>query len=142
MNALHLRRGAAAAAVLATATLLFSGQAPARSATTAPTVADRVFTEPEDGINVKAGQLFLVALAANPSTGYRWKASSPSDAAIVAYKGSAYRAVRTGMMGAPGEEIFVYQARKPGSGVLLLEYLAPGTNAVGKTVRFHLTVAD
>ncbi len=91
MNALHFHRGAAAAAVLAAATLVLSGRTPARSATTAPAVADRVFTEPEDGINVKAGQLFLVALAANPSTGYHWKASSPSDAAIATYKGSAYR---------------------------------------------------
>jgi len=140
MNQPRTKRALTAAYAACSALALIVGARPALSAT-APAVADRVFTDPTATINVKADQIFLVALAANPSTGYHWKADAPAASSVVAYKGSAYRAVRNGMMGAPGEEIFVYQARGSGDATISLEYLAPGTNAVGKTVRFHVAAA-
>jgi len=114
---------------------------PAPSPSPVPRVADRVFTDPAQSVQVRAGQIFLIALAANPSTGYRWVVATPPDAPVADLKGSAYQAVHSGLMGAPGQDVFVCFARGAGTTTIALNYVAPGRETtVGKTVRFRVVV--
>jgi inhibitor of cysteine peptidase len=142
MNASLGRLVAASTVFLAVCALALGAPPAALSSSSPPAVVDRVFADPSEALAVKTGQLFLISLAANPSTGYHWKVSTPPDASVVTFKGSAYHAVKSGLMGAPGEELFVYQAHGAGDAVIALDYVAPGTNAVvAKTVRFRVVVA-
>jgi predicted secreted protein len=139
MNARFSRR--LLAAVLCGAALTLAASLDARSSSPQQGVAGQVFSDPSEAATVKAGQLFLISLAANPSTGYHWKPSNAPDASVVTFKGSAYHAVKTGLMGAPGEQLFVYEAHGAGNAAIVLDYVAPGTNAtVAKTVHFRIVV--
>jgi predicted secreted protein len=105
-------------------------------------VADTVYTDPATPIHVTAGQLFMIALARNPGTGYSWRASTAPNPNVVTMTGSAFLAGKSGLMGAPGQQIFVYAAHAAGGATIALDDVAPGRNAtVAKTVRFKIVVA-
>ena len=111
----------------------------ARSAPTVPSV-DSVFSDPANPIEVVQGQLFLIAQASNPSTGYHWNVSLPAGSAVVTFKGSVYRAGCTGVVGAPGEQLFVFEANAAGDATITLDYVAPGNSTVvGKTAAFKVS---
>jgi predicted secreted protein len=113
-----------------------------RSEAATKRVADRVYTDPATPINVQTGQLFLVALATSPGTGHHWKVASAPDAGVAVLRGTAYEASKTGLMGAPGQEIRVYQAMGTGSTTISLNYVSPGSEkTVGKSVQFKVVVA-
>jgi predicted secreted protein len=114
----------------------------APGAPTQARVAERVFGDPAKPIEVQAGQLFLVALAANPSTGYHWTVATPPDAHVVVLRGAAYQATKMGLMGAPGQELRVYEAVGAGKATISLNYVSPGSEqTVGKTVQFKVVAA-
>ena len=76
-------------------------------------------------VAVKAGQTFVVRLAANPSTGFQWYLlSGPNPFQLVGRKYQP-RPARPGVVGAGGEEIFTFKATGAGSGFLRLYYIRP-----------------
>ena len=105
-------------------------------------VADTVYTDPATPIHVTAGQLFMIALARNPGTGYSWRVSTAPNPNVVTMTGSAFLPGKGGLMGAPGQQIFVYAAHASGGATVALDNVAPGRDAtVAKTVRFKVVVA-
>jgi predicted secreted protein len=107
-----------------------------------PGVAGQVFADPATPIDLQAGQLFIISLVANPSTGYHWTAAQAPDAAVAVLRGTAYQALTTGLMGAPGQELRVYEAIGPGKTTISLNYVSPGSDhTVGKSVQFNVVVA-
>jgi predicted secreted protein len=103
-------------------------------------VVDHVFADPSAPIVVHAGQLFLIAQEANPSTGYHWVASPSPDPAVAVLRGTSFMAT-SGLVGAPGREIRVYEATGPGSTSIVLAYVPPGNGAKpAKHVTFAVTV--
>ena len=94
------------------------------------------------GVALKPDDDFLVALPANPTTGYSWTVRV-SDKNIVSAEGSAYKSPTGKAMGAGGEQVFGFEAVHAGSATITLEYRRPwekGTKAA-QTVTIRVQVA-
>jgi inhibitor of cysteine peptidase len=95
----------------------------------APAIADpvntTVNTDPSQTVTVKKGQEFLIALPSNPTTGYSWTAK-PSNADVSVF-GSAYQAKPAGrtIVGAGGEQIWVFEAMQAGTAKVVFSYSRP-----------------
>jgi inhibitor of cysteine peptidase len=89
-------------------------------------------------IKVAVGDEFVIALPANPSTGYTWTASSDPDVTFV-----SSRQVSGGSQpGSPGTQQLTFRGTHPGTSTLELEY-ARSFEASGppaKTAKFPVTV--
>jgi inhibitor of cysteine peptidase len=77
-----------------------------------------VFSE-GDSVTVKNGQEFVIALTANPSTGYTWDAG-PND--NVQYLSSKQVNASGAAIGAAGTQELTFKAIKTGSSTLELAY--------------------
>ena len=93
-----------------------------------------------DSISVSNGDTFVIALDANPSTGYSWEAEANTNVEFVSSKqvqGSSKA------IGAGGTQQLTFKAVKTGSSTLTLHYLRPfdppGT-APAQTEDFPVTV--
>jgi len=73
-----------------------------------------VFQDPGIPIKVQPDDEFSISLTSNPSTGYLWKMTLPEGDKTVTFLGSDHVVSQTGMMGAPGQEIFKFKATTPG----------------------------
>ena len=141
MSIERLRTCWAIAAVVA-ATLLCRSAALAVEAPPFAGVADQVFNDAASPVVVRAGQLFVIVLDANPSTGYHWKATSDPDGGVATLRGTTFLPSAAGMMGAPGKELRIYEAVGPGTTTIPLSYVPPGTGgsgANGGNAARHLT---
>jgi len=108
-------------------------------------VAERVFTDPATPVIVRAGQLFVIVVDTNPSTGYHWIASSEPDGGVVTFRGASYMPSATGLIGALGKELRIYEAVGPGSTTIPLYYMPPGTQGGPEqraTFKVTVTPAD
>ncbi len=131
----------AACAIVASAWLFLTCNAVARAGGATVPVADTVATDPAKSIEVSAGQLFLIALPHSPGTGYSWRVSAAPNPSLVTMTGSSFLAGKTGLMGAPGLEIFVYAAHAAGATTISLDDVAPGRDAtVAKTLHFKVVI--
>jgi len=84
--------------------------------------------EPDDAdapISVSVGAQFVVALAANVTTGYSWELDDPGDTVIVQFVDKQYVAPGTDVLGAGGKECWTFQALAEGSTTLGLGYRRP-----------------
>jgi inhibitor of cysteine peptidase len=91
-----------------------------------------------DEISVKEGEEFVVALPANPSTGYAWTAAKNPDVTYV-----SSRQVQGGSQpGAPGMQELDFRADHTGSSTLELVYSRSFEPDVppAKTAEFAVTV--
>jgi len=105
-----------------------------------PRVVDRVFGDPSAPVLAHAGQLFLISQEANPSTGYHWVANPAPDPAVVVLRGVAFMTT-SGLVGAPGREVRVYEATGSGTASVALAYMPPGRGGkAAKQVTFTVTV--
>lgn len=92
-----------------------------------------------DSIKAKVGDEFVVALEANPTTGYEWTAADNPDVTFVSSKQVQ---PSNGMMGAPGTQRLTFRATKAGTTTLVLNYarsFEPDVPPV-QTERFPVTV--
>jgi inhibitor of cysteine peptidase len=76
-------------------------------------------------LNVAVGQEFTVTLASNATTGYHWELAAPLDEAVVKLVNSEYQTPETSALGAPGQEIWTFQAVGKGQTVIDLKYVRP-----------------
>ena len=92
-----------------------------------------------DSITVKDGQEFVIALTANPSTGYTWSAG-PND--NVKYMSSKQVNASSGAIGAAGTQELKFTAIKTGSNTLELAYARQFEGGVppAETVSFPVEV--
>jgi predicted secreted protein len=76
-------------------------------------------------IRVLAGKQFSITLAANRTTGYSWRLAAPLDPALLKQISEEYQAADSGAVGAPGEEVWTFEAVGKGALKLDFEYLRP-----------------
>lgn len=123
-------------------------------ATPAALAANKVVTDADNGgeVHLKLGDTLTVRLSANPSTGYMWYILPKSTPLMKLVKqmeaepGPAERpAAGSGEsvrpLGRPILQVFVFEARRPGQGVLLLHYVRSWEKPVADEERFELRVA-
>jgi inhibitor of cysteine peptidase len=91
-----------------------------------------------DDISVSDGEEFVVALPANPSTGYAWTAADNPDVTFV----SSHQVAGGSQPGAPGTQELTFRADHSGQSTLKLAYarsFEPGVPPV-KTAQFPVSV--
>ncbi len=76
-------------------------------------------------IEVEAGQEFAVTLESNPTTGYRWRLAEPLDRDILELVTSEFERPKTDLVGAGGEEVWTFRAKRSGETVVRLERVRP-----------------
>ena len=101
--------------------------------------------ESDDGstLSLSPGQVLLVRLPSNPTTGYRWKVVA-IDEVVLKQVGEAeftpYQTGRIPLAGAGGTELFRFRAVGPGKTTLRLEYVRPWEKGVPAVKQYALLV--
>lgn len=122
-----------------------SGESESPSTTPTPTVA---------GVNVGAsdsggektlavGDLLIVTLDSNATTGYSWNLSEISDAAIIRYVSDEYVAPEQSdppVVGAPGQEVWTFEALAAGTAAISMRYIQPWMPDADPAETFDITV--
>jgi inhibitor of cysteine peptidase len=80
---------------------------------------------PARPLEAKAGDRFALTLESNPATGYRWYLDRRPDPNVVRMVSSEYRPSPQPLAGAPGTEVWTFEAYAPGSATLAFEYRRP-----------------
>jgi predicted secreted protein len=83
------------------------------------------FEDPGVPIKIFPDEEFSIALASNPSTGFRWKMTLPEEQKIVKLLGSEHVTSQEVMPGVPGEEVFTFRALAPGETKIDFVYERP-----------------
>jgi len=93
-------------------------------------------------VQVAAGDLFMVTLCSNPTTGFQWSESAQvSDQAVLQQTDHKFvPAQEKGIVGAPGREVWTFKALKRGSSTISMEYSRPWENGEKGGWTFSLTV--
>jgi inhibitor of cysteine peptidase len=91
-----------------------------------------------DDISVAEGDEFVIAIAANPSTGYSWSAADNPDVTFE----SSRQVERANRPGAGGTQELTFRAAKQGTTTLVLDYTRPFEPDAppAKSARFPVTV--
>lgn len=122
-----------------------SGESESPSTTPTPTVA---------GVNVGAsdsggektlavGDLLIVTLDSNATTGYSWNLSEISDAAIIRYVSDEYVAPEQSdppVVGTPGQEVWTFEALAAGTAAISMRYIQPWMPDADPAETFDITV--
>lgn len=86
---------------------------------------DRTLRESDNGqtVTVSVGQHLRIELNSNQSTPYRWVVRTAPDAAVLIPVGEpTYLRSKSDKLGAPGHEVFEFQAVAPGTTTIALAY--------------------
>jgi len=97
-------------------------------------------TESGKQIELSAGDSLVVTLDSNPSTGFSWSLAGISDGAVIEKVGNEYRAPETQLIGAGGQEIWMFKALEKGSTTIELKYSRPWETGVEPAETFIVTV--
>jgi len=92
-------------------------------------------------VEVAIGGSVIVTLDSNASTGFQWALVNISDEAVLEKAANTYEAPEdTGIVGAPGKEIWTFSALKKGTSTISMEYSQPWPNGTKAAETFDLTV--
>lgn len=96
---------------------------------------------PDSGtvINETLGATFAVELSQSPSTGYAWKPAGGTAASLVELIDQDTE-TEGDAPGSPGTITFAYRASAEGSGTLVFDEFAPGSQKASDTVTFEVSV--
>lgn len=104
-----------------------------------------VLSEADSGreIRVKPGQRIEIRLESNPSTGYRWEIATGTGTRSVEFRTRSYEEPDDDLVGAAGQEVFVFQAIGDAE-VVRLEYIRPFDDPVipERVVEYIIRVDD
>jgi inhibitor of cysteine peptidase len=92
--------------------------------------------------DVAVGDTFTVTLCSNPSTGFSWSEAAKIDdpAVVQQVEHKVIPPGQTGVVGAPGQEMWTFKALKAGTATLSMEYGRPWEGGEKGEWTFALTV--
>jgi inhibitor of cysteine peptidase len=104
-------------------------------------MATITLTRAEDGksIEVQVGDLIIVSLDENPTTGFRW-AVDKSDEDVAALLSSEYAAAPGSKVGRGGRRVVTFQVRKAGISTIQLKRWRAWEGDSSITQRFSVTL--
>ena len=92
-------------------------------------------------VEIAVGGSLTVTLESNATTGFQWELASISDQAVLEKQSNTFEAPEdTGMVGAPGKEVWTFKALKKGSSTISMEYSQPWEGGTKAAETFSLTV--
>ncbi len=120
------------------------GSLPSESEAVTPTVSGEplVFQDPGVPIEVQPGDEFSIALASNPSTGFRWKMTLPEGVQPVTFLGSQHVVADTVMPGVPGTEVFKFKAAAEGEVQAAFVYERPWETITAPTRKIFTILVE
>ncbi len=120
-------------ALLAFLAIAFSSQA--------AIAATKVVTDADKGgeVHLKVGDTLEVRLKSNPSTGFMWYVHKESTSLLKLLRQTTDEAEKPGA-GQPVLQIFQFEARQRGSGILLLHYVRSWEKPAPDEERFQIHV--
>lgn len=89
------------------------------------------YDDPGEAIEVEEGLRFSIVLESNPTTGYQWRLAEPLDGEILGLVSAVFEKKGGGhaegeeVVGAPGEEVWTFEALGKGEAEIRLEYVRP-----------------
>jgi len=100
--------------------------------------------ESTNPIQCEAGRPFAIRLESNRTTGYQWDLAEPLDGRILKLANSEYKAPDSTRLGAPGEEVWTFQAVGKGRTKIAMKYARPWEKnaAPARTAVFDVTVRE
>jgi inhibitor of cysteine peptidase len=96
-----------------------------------------------DAGSIKTGDVIVVTVASNPTTGFKWELAGISEPAVIAQDGDPeYVPPETSALGAGGQEIWRFKALKKGTSLISLAYSRPweGGEKAERTLEISVTV--
>jgi inhibitor of cysteine peptidase len=99
------------------------------------------YSDPGTPITNAVGQEFLIALEANPTTGYQWQLSKPLEPALKLEE-TSYSPEEGQVVGSGGTQYWRFEGVAPGTATVTLNYLKPWEKDVApaKTESFTVNV--
>jgi inhibitor of cysteine peptidase len=94
--------------------------------------------DPTQITRVRVGDEFVIALAANPTTGYTWQVDADPD--YLELLGQEFERGGQGI-GAGGQEVFTFRAVGKSETELVCTYRRPWDKATHDTKRFRVVIA-
>jgi inhibitor of cysteine peptidase len=94
-------------------------------------------------IEVAAGDLLVITLGSNPTTGFGWQLSVPIDEDLLAFIESRYEPgenAEQGMVGAAGNEVWTFKALTKGETTISMEYSRPWEGGEKAAQTFEVAV--
>ena len=103
--------------------------------------ATRVMTDGDKGgsVHIKTGEALEVRLKSNPSTGYMWYVQSGSTPLLRLVHESQTEPAKPGV-GRPVFQVFRFEAKRPGEGVLLMHYVRSWEKPAADDEQFQIHV--
>lgn len=102
-----------------------------------------VYTDPADTVQVKVGESFWISLESNPTTGYKWQFGTPVDTTLLKLSEQKYVPDPNPekLMGRGGRDHWLFEAIKPGSAGISLQYLRPwDSTSMERSVEFRVEI--
>lgn len=94
-------------------------------------------------VNTKGGHEIVATLPSNPTTGYQWQLMKPLAETTVKLVSHVYRVPQTGLVGAGGQEIWIFRTMGPGETEVALGYVRSWEKGVPpvniRTIRLRVT---
>jgi inhibitor of cysteine peptidase len=81
-----------------------------------------VFSDPLIPVEISAGSRFTIELDSNATTGYSWVIMTPMNDPVIRLVKSDYINPQTGLTGAGGKQIWVFEAVQTGTTTISLAY--------------------
>ena len=94
-------------------------------------------------VTIDAGQMLVLTLESNPTTGFRWELSEPIDENLLALIETRYEpgvVAGTGLVGAGGTEAWTFETLTVGATTITMEYSRPWDDCEKAVETFEITV--
>lgn len=92
-------------------------------------------------LTLKTGQILMLTLPSNPTTGYRWQIQNPAQSILRSLGPEVYNnSGDKNMVGSPGQSVWRYQASTAGTGRLLMVYQQPWAPEVPPEQTFNCSI--
>jgi len=101
------------------------------------------FSDGFSEVNTKPDHEITATLPSNPTTGYQWQLMKPLAEGTVKLVRHMYRPPQTGLVGAGGQEIWIFRTTGLGETEIALGYIRPWEKGVSpvniRTIRLKVT---
>ena len=106
----------------------------------APSATELEVTDPNQKIEVAAGEEFTITLRTNPSSGYHWELAEELDSGIVEYVWKDFIPTQPDLPNSTGKDIWRFKAVAPGETKIVLGYYLGMTEDSGQMLTIPVMV--
>jgi predicted secreted protein len=99
-----------------------------------------VFSNPSQAIEVSEGEVFVIALLSNHSTGFKWELAEPLDENVVTLLGSNFLIPNETLPNAAGKETWSFRAKSKGATVIKFRYVRDWQNSTKELQNISFTL--